>query len=310
MFETKVIYAHTMDDEIIDLCRRNGYFFESGWIKRVLGCKFENRADDRIGVGLFDDGKLIGFLGAFPISFDGRVVTNLTTGLLDESYRGKGLATDFYRFGYSELGDIITNLSPTAQVYGFLKKRIPDIKELTDYQLWFRPRKKKTNISFTDKRERILENEPEWFETVYDDNVRCRVHFLKFFHDNETCVVGYYTFKRSIIKGFEIIYSNNQVFLENHLSDILSLINSVEKAFVAFLDHIFVSHSTFDGKLSPFGTNNKVYAKRIVSLLFSKRHYIKTANRRLYWAKTRERIVLPLGHLYSEVCLYSADERH
>jgi len=304
MIDQIVLQKESRSREVEELCRRNRYFQRNDMIPNILGVTWTLKKDNIVGVALQDDRKhLVGFIGVLGYQFQEQHIINLSCGIIDQSLRGKGYATSFFRYAYS-LGDVVLDLSPTSQVHSMLLKHIPDIHPVTDYQIWIKPRKTRISISFSEKKEDVLFNQPEWFSNVFSDNEKYEVHFGKFWNKDGQTVLAYYDFNRSVVKGFEIIYCDNKKFLSDHFEEIIFLLNKKEHAFVCFCDHSFLPNRTFNGTMEKFSTTNKAYAQRIIKLGLSKKGYLKIPNRRLVWTKNKLPFSFPLGYLYTEMVFY------
>jgi hypothetical protein len=301
-----VLLQHSHDQEIIDLCKENHYFQRNDMVPCILNVSWNLKATNNVGVCLKnDDNHIVGFIGALDYTWEGKTIVNLSCGIIDSSLRGKGYASSFFRYAFS-LGDVILDLSPTAQVHAMLLKHISGLKQNTDYQLWIRPKRKKTRLFSSIDKNDVLACLPDWFAKVYDDNAKYQVHFIKISDGENDCVFAYYTFSRYCVKGFEIIYCSHKAFFERYFSGVISEINKTEHAFVCFCDHLFCPNKSFSGNISKFGTTGGTYAKRLLRLMISRKGYIKTANRRLYWSKTADDFDFPLGYLYTEVVFYKS----
>ena len=186
------------------------------------------KATNNVGVCLKnDDNHIVGFIGALDYTWEGKTIVNLSCGIIDSSLRGKGYASSFFRYAFS-LGDVILDLSPTAQVHAMLLKHISGLKQNTDYQLWIRPKRKKTRLFSSIDKNDVLACLPDWFAKVYDDNAKYQVHFIKISDGENDCVFAYYTFSRYCVKGFEIIYCSHKAFFERYFSGVISEINKTE----------------------------------------------------------------------------------
>lgn len=302
----KYLSKHMADSEILALCSRNGYFVKNGIVKNILGADFSERFDDRVGVGLIgEEGELLGFIGSLSYRYEGSSIIHLSSGLIDESLRGKGFAKAFFSFAYT-LGDMVLDLSPTEQVYHMLKKHISGIRDITDYQIWIKPKKRPTTLNSSWDLNAILEGVEGDRKRYYLDNAKYNICFLRVSDGANDAIVGYYTFSRYFVKGFEIVFCDDHKFLAKHFEDIVSVINKKEKAFVCFCDHWLIGEKQFEGEIDSFAVNNRKYVKRIIRLFFSKKGYIKTANRRLVWRKTDSFDLPPLDYLYSEMIFYKS----
>ena len=302
----EILVKNTYKNEVDCLCKKNHYFQKNDMINNILSVNWINDKSNNNGVCLKADNQIVGFIGALNHSYDNRRIVNLSCGIIDESFRGKGHATPFFKFAFT-IGDVIIDISPTDQVKKMITKHIPGIVDITDYQLWIRPRHVKSNLRLTYLSPDNISDEWPEFESVFLDNSKYRIKFLKFSNNETNCVVAFYDFNRFFIKGFEIIFCSNKSFLANYLDEIIYLINKKEHAFVCFLDHIFVPDMSFNGNVMPLGSNNKNYVKRIFKLFFSKARYIKTANRRMYVVRDNKPYDFPYGYLYSEVVFYKSN---
>ena len=300
-----VLHKNSRQQEVIDLCKKNNYFQRNDMISNILSVDWKKDTSDNCGVCLENSDGIVGFIGALNHEYDNRRIVNLSCGIIDESLRGKGHATSFFKFAFT-LGDVVIDISPTDQVKKMITKHIEGIKGITDYQLWIRPKKVKTELTILPISNDNVEKECPGLVDVICDNLKYQIKFFKFVEGTEECVIAIYDFNRFFIKGFEIIFCSNKPFLQKHIKEIIYLVNKKERAFVCFLDHLFVPELTFDGDVMPLGSNNKNYFKRIMKLFFSRKRYIKTANRRMYVVRDNKEYDFPYGYLYSEVVFYKS----
>lgn len=304
-FEYRIL--HKSDSEsVVSLCRQENIYLENELIQIIVNCSWDISPNDYIGYGCFDGDKLVGYIGCIQSKRNNYVINDLSCGIVDASYRGKGIASKLFDLAQFD-GDIILDLTASEQVYQLFKRKFKRFFDFNDYQLWFNARKLKKRDDVAayfeyDAYESLLTAEEKKYLL---DNSKYSMKFACFKDDDNYCLVSYYTMiKKKLLKGFEVCYISNKSFFEKYYETILKLISIKQSSFFVFLDHRFISNISFDGEIFPRGTNNKEYIRRMSKLLFKK--YIKAPNRKFMAMKdgVDKSIIESIDYLYTEMCFY------
>ena len=291
---------------VISLCEKFNIYLDNNLIQNICSKKWDNISTNHIGYGCFDGQELIGYIGCVQAKRNGCIINDLSCGIVDEEYRGNGIATKLFSMANND-GDIILDLTPSEQVYQMFKRHFSQFRDLSDYQLWFNCKKLKKNKKATiiNNLGEILNYANDYEKTLINDNIKLMASFSLIKIDDEYTIVGYYTMKkRNVIRGFEIIFISNHFVFEKYYEAIIKCIAKSNNSFVAFVDKRWLKNVSFDGAIMKRGTNTKRYLQRLFQLLFKK--FIKAPNRKIAYVKseTNSHLLYDLDYLYTEMCLY------
>ena len=300
------VLTYSDSDSVVNLCKRFNIYLKNNLIQKVCAKKWDDLSTDCIGYGCFDKNQLIGYIGSIQAHRNELIVNDLTCGIVDDAYRGNGIATKLFTMANAD-GDIVLDLTPSEQVYQMYKRHFPQFKDLSEYQLWFNCKKlkKNNNLVCVSEINEIINAASDVEKKLIRDNSKLMMSFALIKLDNESTIIGYYTMKKKkIIKGFEIIYISNRLLFEKHFEAILKSISKINKSFFAFVDKRWLPIANFEGNIMPRGTNSKQYIKRMSKLCFKK--YIKAPNRKLVCFNNghSESMINMLDYLYTEMSLY------